>query len=325
MRETLREYQRDHAHQGFREKQLCKQLPDTRFLLRAHIVTDDRNAAGCHSHDNGNHDLEEFHHNPDNRHGNLRVLLLPKHRVKHAVFAKHIVDGRHRCHQTDLRKKTRYAQRQHTSADLLAQRVIAFLRLDVFHMQQIPYRKRRGGHLSDYCRYSRTHHTPPERKDKDGIKDDIDDCACQRRNHRESWISIRADDRIHRLSEHIKRNSQCDVKEILLCMAERFFVHCAAKHRDDTIGKNQIQRGQHKTADYNQQHRVADTALRLFDLVPAECHADKSAAAIPDHNGNRQGYDRQRKDNRICRVSVRAEIARIGDKDLIDNIIQCPD
>ena len=59
----------------------------TRSLLsRAHVVTDDGNAARRHADHDGNDDLEELHHDAHYRHGDLGVLRLPEHRVQRAVF-----------------------------------------------------------------------------------------------------------------------------------------------------------------------------------------------------------------------------------------------
>ena len=80
--------------------------------------------------------------------------------VQSAVFAEHIVDGRHGRHQTDLRKKTGDTQRQHSSADSSPQCIIAGRRLDDLHVQQIPHSKKRRCHLTDDRGHCRTHHTP---------------------------------------------------------------------------------------------------------------------------------------------------------------------
>ena len=48
----------------------------------------------------------------------------------------------------------------------------------------------------------------------------------------------------------------------------------------------------------------------------------KGAAAVPDHHGNRKGYHRQRKDNRVGGVAVRAEIGSVGNENLVNDIVK---
>jgi len=47
-----------------------------------------------------------------------------------------------------------------------------------------------------------------------------------------------------------------------------------------------------------------------------------STGTVTDHDGNRQGDDRQREYHRIGSVSIGSKIAGICDKDLIDNVVQ---
>ena len=53
--------------------------------------------------------------------------------------------------------------------------------------------------------------------------------------------------------------------------------------------------------------------------------ADESAAAVPDHNRDGEGYDGQRKDNGVGRVAVGAEVGSVGDEDLVDDVVQRTD
>ena len=250
-------------------------------------------------------------------------MRLSKHGVHCAVFTKHIVDGSHRRHKADLGEEAGDAQRQHLSADIPAQGIVAGRGIDDFHVQQIPNGESSRCDLTDHRRHSRAHHTPFEAEDEDGVEDDVDHSACQRGNHGEFRVSVCADDGVHRLSEHIKRNAQRDIEEIFLRVTEGLFVDRAAEHGDDAVGKKEIHGSQNEAARHGQHNGVADAALRLADFASAQRHADKGTAAIADHDGYRQRYNRQRKHDGVGGVAVRAEIAGVGDEDLVNDVIQC--
>ncbi len=105
LREQLDDHQRHSAEDGFRDQERGKQFSDPPGLLRPHIVPDDRDTACRHADDDGDHDLKELHHDADDRHRDLRVLLLSEDGVLRSVFAEHIVDRRHGSHQRDLCEK----------------------------------------------------------------------------------------------------------------------------------------------------------------------------------------------------------------------------
>ena len=176
-------------------------------------------------------------------------MLLSEHSVQSAVFTEHIVDGRHCRHQTDLRKKAGDTQRQHSSADRSPQCIIAGRRLDDLHVQQIPHSKKRRCHLTDDRGHCRTHHTPFEDKDENGVEDNVDSSACQCGDHGELGIAVGTDDGVHGLPEHIERNAQRDIEEVLLRVAEGLLIHRAAEHGDDGVCENEVYRRQNKTAD----------------------------------------------------------------------------
>ena len=102
-----------------------------------------------------------------------------------------------------------------------------------------------------------------------------------------------------------------------------FLIDRTAEHGDDAVCKDQIYGGQDKTSYNDQNHRIADTALCPGCFIPSKRHADKGTAAVTDHNSNSQCNNRQRKNNGISCVSVRAEVAGVCNKDLINNIVQC--
>ena len=76
MRESFRQYERDCTYQSLGNKQPGKQLPHTHGLFCTHVIADDRNTACRHADYDRDNDLEKFHYDPDDRHGDLCVLLL---------------------------------------------------------------------------------------------------------------------------------------------------------------------------------------------------------------------------------------------------------
>ena len=101
-REALGQDERDGADDRLAEQELCKEFTHARLFPRAHVVTYDGNAARRHADDDGNDDLEELHHNADDGHRDLRVLLLREYLIQRAVLAQHVVDGRHRRDKANL-------------------------------------------------------------------------------------------------------------------------------------------------------------------------------------------------------------------------------
>ena len=285
--ETFCEDERSRAHQRFGNQQHGEQLPHARFLFRTHVVADDGNTACRHADHDGNDNLEELHHDAHHRHGDLGVLLLPEHRIQRAVLTKHIVDGCHRRHKADLGEEAGNAQRQHLSADIPAQGIVAERGLDDFHVQQIPDGERGRRHLTDHRRHGRAHHAPFEAEDENRVEDDVDDGTGQRGDHGKFRVSVCADDGVHRLSEHIKRNAQRDIEEIFLRVTEGFLIDRAAEHGDDAVGKKEIHDGQDEAARHGQHNGVADAAFGFVDFVSAQRHADKGTTAIADHDGYR--------------------------------------
>lgn len=76
-------------------------------------------------------------------------MLLRKNSIHCAVFAKHIVDGSHSGHQTDLGQEAGDAQNQRPAADGTGQPVVRLSGPDNFHITKIPDCENRSGHLSD--------------------------------------------------------------------------------------------------------------------------------------------------------------------------------
>ena len=63
-----------------------------------------------------------------------------------------------------------------------------------------------------------------------GIQDNIGQGPCQSGYHGKSRAAIRTDHRIHSLSEHIKRDTQCNIEKVFFGVPEGLRIHCSPKH-----------------------------------------------------------------------------------------------
>lgn len=259
---------------------------------------------------------------PTTGHGDLGVFLQSEDRVQRAVFAQHIVNGRHGCHQADLGEKTGDPQHQHPPADFLIQREVAASGTDDFHVEQIPDGHHSGRNLSDNRGHCCSHHAPLATEDKERVQNDIDDRAQEGGGHGKSRVAVRPDDGVHSLAEHVERDAQGNIEEILLRVVEGLLIDCSTEHRNDGIGKDEVDGGQHKTAGHGQNDRIAHAVLRFAYLISAQAYADKGAAAVPHQDGDGQCHHRQRKDHRIGGVAVGTEITGIGDEDLVHDVVK---
>ena len=94
--------------------------------------------------------------------------------------------------------------------------------------------------MTDDRGHCRTRHAPFEYEDENGIEDDVNDGAGECGDHGELGVSVRADDGVHSLPEHIERDAQGDIEEVFLRVMESFFVNCAAEHSNNVVRKNEI-------------------------------------------------------------------------------------
>ena len=223
-REAFHQDKSNGPHAGFRNQKLGEQLFHLAAVLCAHVKAHDGNAPGGHPHHNGNDDLEELHDDAHYHHGNLGKGFLRENCIHRAVFAEHIVDGRHGSDQTDLGQEAGDAQYKGSAADFPGQPVILLSRFDDLHIAKIPNRQNSGCYLADDCGDSCTHHPPAEQEDKNGVQDDVDEGAKKRGDHGKFRVSIGADDGIHGLPEHIgefppKFCTGCDFVPARLCNA----------------------------------------------------------------------------------------------------------
>ena len=221
-----------------------------------------------------------------------------------------------------MREEAGNAQEQHPFADLSSQSKIAVPGPDDSHVAEVPDGQGSGCDLTKDRGHRRAHHTPPEVEDKERVQNDIDDCAQEGGDHGKLGIPVRPDDGVHGLPEHIEGNAQGDAEEILLGVVKGLLIDRAAEHGDDGVSKKQINSGQHKTAGHSENDRIADAVFRFTHLASTETDADKGAAAVSYQNSNGQCHYGQGEDNGVGGVAVRAEIAGVGDKNLIHNVVK---
>ena len=112
-------------------------------------------------------------------------------------------------------------------------------------MAQIPDRKDGSQDLADHRRHRGSHHAPVKSEDENRVQNDVDHRARQRGYHGESRTSVRPDDRIHGLPEHIKRDSKRNIEEVFLRIPEGFFIYPAAEQGQYPIPEYQINDRQH--------------------------------------------------------------------------------
>ena len=122
--------------------------------------------------------------------------------------------------------------------------------------------------------------------------------------------------------EHIERQAQGDIEEILLRMVKRLLVHAAAERGQDAVTEQQIDGRQDQARYHRQRHSVAHASARVL-LVPAsQADADIGTAAVADHHRYCQRHDGQGKDHRVSGVAVGAEVVGVGNKDLVHNVVK---
>lgn len=192
-------------------------------------------------------------------------------------------------------------------------------------MQEIPHSKCSRNALANHCGCCRSHHAPPEQKNENRVKNQVDNCSGQGGHHGKPGTSIGANDGIHGLTEHIKWNSQCNGKEIFLGAAKCFVVDCASEHVDKRRLKDQIYNGQDDAACNAHDNGVSNAAFGKVCIALSQIDAHKRTTPISHHNGNGQRHHCERENHRVGGVSIGAKIAGICDKDLIDNVIKCTD
>ncbi len=101
-----------------------------------------------------------------------------------------------------------------------------------------------------------------------------------------------------------------------------FLIDSTAKHGDNAVCKNEVYGCQSKTADKDQYYCIANAAFCPGGFISAQCHTDEGAAAVSDHDGDGKGNHGQRENHGVGCVAVRAQIAGIGNKDLIDDVVE---
>ena len=189
-------------------------------------------------------------------------------------------------------------------------------------MEQIPDRQRRRKNLSKNGSDRRARHAHFQRIDENRVKNDIHDRAGHCGRHRKAGASVRTDNGVHRLSEHIERDAERNPEKVFPRMGEGLLVDASAEERQNRVHEQQVQRRQNDACNQTERDGVAYGSMRLVCPTLAEFDADVSAGAVANHDRHGQRDDRQRKHDRIGGVAVGAEIVRVGNENLVYDIVQ---
>ena len=178
--------------------------------------------------------------------------------------------------------------------------------------------------LADNRGDSGAHHTPVGDEDEDRIQYDIDARAHHQRHHGKPRRAVRPDDRIQALPEDIARHAQGQPEQVLSGKAKRLFVDIAAERLNQRLRKNQIEYKDDGRAYQQKQNGSTGAPVRSLLVPVAQADAAVGSTSVADHRRNGQSNDGQRKDHRVGRIAVGAQITRIRDNDLIHNVIERP-
>ena len=189
-------------------------------------------------------------------------------------------------------------------------------------MAEIPHGHGRRQDLTQHRGHCRAHHAPAESIDKHRVQNDIYSGPGKAGGHGEFRAAVRPNHRVHGLAEHIKRNAQRNIKEILLGVPKRLLVDPSAEEGQDPILKNQVNCRQDQAQHHAQHHCAADALMGVFVALGPQTDADIGAAAVPDHNRNGQRHHRQREHHRVGSVAERTKVAGVGNEDLIHDVVQ---
>ena len=235
-----------------RGQQIGKQFSSPVLPPCSNVVSHHRNTScgGSHSHRDG--DLEELHHDSQYSQRNLHVLRLPEDRVQSGVFHAHVLHRRHGDHQGNLGQKAGKAKGQKTFHQTSPDSQTAPLQFHSLHVKQIPHREDCGQDLPHDRGDCSSHHSHFQRIDKNRIQNQIRQCSEHCGKHSELGASVRADDGIHRLPEHIERDTQRNPEKVFVCARTGSFVHLPSEHGQDGIHENQVNR-RHQDTDGNTQ------------------------------------------------------------------------
>lgn len=138
-------------------------------------------------------------------------------------------------------------------------------------------------------------------------------------------LPVTADNWVHGLAEHIKRDAQCDIEEILLCEHMGFGIDRAAEKCKDRLAEDQVNSGQDNTAGNTENDRVANGFMCVLLGIASQRNTDKGTAAVTNKNGEGKRNYGQRKYDCIGRIAIGAKIAGVGDENLIHDVVKCAD
>ncbi len=314
------------THEELTGQQVSKQLLCAILPFGTDVVADDGNTAGSHANGNRDSDLEELHDDAQNGKGDLGIRSLTKDGVQGTILGTHILDSGHREHQRDLSKEAGEAQGQELLHKTAPDAKAGFVQLYRLHMQQIPNGKSGSYHLTCDGGDGRAGNTQlraaEQAVDHNGVQNHIDDGAGNSAAHGELGASVRADDGVHGLAEHIERDAQADVEEILLGEGIGLRVDLGTKHGQNLFREAKVSCHQDQAGKDAQQDGVANAFVGLFRVLLPQADADKGAGTVTDHDSDAQSQHRQGENHRGGGVAIGAQEGCVGDEDLVNDIVQ---
>ena len=155
-----------------------------------------------------------------------------------------------------------------------------------------------------------------------GVEDHVSDGTGNSSDHSKFRAAIAADYRVHGLPEHIERDAQRDIEEVFLCERMGFLVDGASEQGKDGFAENEVDCRQHKAAYYTEYNCIANGLVGVLSGVSPQRDADKRTATVTDKYSDAERHHCQREHHRIGGVAVRAEVAGIGDKDLVNDVVK---
>ena len=99
----------------------------------------------------------------------------------------------------------------------------------------------------------------------------------------------------------------------------------SAEQGKNGLAEDEVDCRQHKAARHAEHDRIADGFVRVLAGIAPQRDAHKRAAAIADKHRDAERHHRQRENDRVGSVAVRAEVAGVGDEELIDDVVKRPD
>ena len=189
-------------------------------------------------------------------------------------------------------------------------------------MAHVPDAQDGGEDLPHHGGDCRAHHAPVEAEDKNRVKDHVHHSAEGCGHHGKPGVSVRPDDGIHALAEDIERDADGDPEKVLSAIRKGLCIDPPAEQGEQHVFQQQVNHRDSNADGDAEDNRIPHGALRVFGPPRTETQRDIGARAVTDHDRKGKRNDRHRVDDGIRGISVASQIRCVGDKELIDDVIQ---